>query len=90
MLEQKLEDRDIKPTAMRLLVHRKLAESGVKNIKEVIGQIPRLLFGGVKSFVGHIPIGNTGEANISPLKKLPISEDLLVIFKKSGLEKYGT
>ena len=28
MLEQKLEDRKIKPTAMRLLVLRKLVESG--------------------------------------------------------------
>jgi len=28
MLEQKLEDRDIKPTAMRLLVLRKLVKSG--------------------------------------------------------------
>lgn len=28
MLEQKLEDRDIKPTAMRMLVLRKLVESG--------------------------------------------------------------
>jgi hypothetical protein len=31
----------------------------IKNYKEVIGQIPRLIVGGVKSFVGKIPVGNT-------------------------------
>jgi hypothetical protein len=40
----------------------------IKSTNEVIGQIPRLLIGGVKSFVGHIPVGNTGGANVPPLK----------------------
>ena len=55
----------------------------------MIGQIPRLLIGGVKSFVGKIPVGNTGGANIPPLKSLPISEELLQIFNEAGLEDYG-
>jgi hypothetical protein len=56
-------------------VHWKMLLFGIyiKDIKEVIGQIPRLLIGGVKSFVGKIPVGNTGGANIPPLKPLPIS-----------------
>lgn len=72
-------------------VHWKMLLFGIriKDIKEVIGQIPRLLVGGVKSFVGKIPVGNTGRANIPPLKPLPISEELLSIFKKAGLESYG-
>ena len=51
----------------------------IKNIKEVIGQIPRLLIGGVKSFVGKIPVGNTGGANVPPLRPMEIPPDLLQI-----------
>lgn len=47
-----------------------------KNLHEIVGQLPRLLFGGVKSFVGKIPTGNTGGANVSALKPMPISQEL--------------
>ena len=65
-------------------VHWKMLLFGfkTKNTKEIIGQIPRLLVGGVKSFVGNIPIGNTGGANIPPLQQMEIPEDLLTIIKK--------
>jgi hypothetical protein len=53
----------------------------IKDAKEIIGQIPRLLIGGVKSFVGNIPIGNTGGANVPPLKPMEIPEDLQAILK---------
>ncbi|GAA4839740.1 DUF3703 domain-containing protein [Algivirga pacifica] len=68
-------------------VHWKMLLFGIhiKDAKEVIGQIPRLLVGGVKSFVGHIPLGNTGGANVPPLKSMPISGEILEIFKKAGL-----
>ena len=42
----------------------------IKDIKEIIGQIPRLVVGGVKSFVGEIPVGNTGGANVPLLKSM--------------------
>ena len=73
-------------------VHWKMLLFGIhiKDKKEIIGQIPRLLVGGVKSFVGKIPVGNTGGANIPPLKPLPISEELLSIFAKAGIDHYGT
>ena len=73
-------------------VHWKMLLFGIhiKSGKEILGQIPRLLVGGVKSFVGKIPVGNTGGANIPPLKPLPISDELLSIFKKSGIKNYGT
>ena len=48
----------------------------IKNIKEIIGQIPRLMLGGVKSFVGHIPVGNTGGADVPGLRPMEIPEDL--------------
>jgi hypothetical protein len=48
----------------------------IKSPKEVLGQIPRLVFGGVKSFVGKIPVGNTGGANVPPLRLMEIPGDL--------------
>lgn len=48
----------------------------IKNGREIVGQIPRLLIGGVKSFVGNIPVGNTGGANVPPLQPMEIPDDL--------------
>lgn len=66
------------------VVHWKMFLFGIKikNTKEIIGQMPRLLFGGVKSFVGHIPVGNTGGANVSPLTPMEIPQDLQEIINK--------
>lgn len=48
----------------------------IKDKREIIGQIPRLLVGGVKSFVGKIPVGNTGGSNVPPLMTMEIPEDI--------------
>lgn len=53
----------------------------IKDTKEVLGQLPRLLVGGVKSFVGKIPLGNSGGANVPPLKVMPLPEDIQNLFK---------
>jgi len=68
-------------------VHFKMLQFGIKikSGREVLGQIPRLLVGGVKSFVDRIPIGNTGGANVPPLKPLPISPEILEVFKQAGV-----
>lgn len=64
-------------------VHLKMFLFGIKikNWKEVVGQIPRLLVGGIKSFVGKIPVGNTGGADVPPLFPMEIPEDLLTIIR---------
>lgn len=69
-------------------VHWKMLKFGfrIKNRREIIGQIPRLIFGGVKSFVGKVPIGNPGGANVPPLKPFPIEHDLQQIFIKAGIK----
>ena len=54
----------------------------IKDKKEIIGQIPRLLIGGVKSLVGRIPVGNTGGANVPPLRPMEIPEDLALLLTK--------
>lgn len=66
-------------------VHWKMLQFGIaqKNLKEVVGQIPRLLAGGVKSFVGHVPVGNTGGANVPPLQPMEIPADLATIINNT-------
>lgn len=78
--------------AAHTAVHWKMLGFGIKikNTKEIIGQIPRLLVGGVKSFVGKIPIGNTGGANVPALKPMEIPDDLALIInnaKPTGNER---
>ncbi len=51
-----------------------------KNTKEVFGQIIRLIVGGWKSFINHIPLGNTGGANVPPLRPMPIPDDIKELF----------
>lgn len=68
-------------------VHGKMLQFGfkIKSRKEILGQIPRLIFGGVKSFVGKVPVGNPGGANVPPLKPFPIEPELQEIFAKAGI-----
>jgi hypothetical protein len=67
------------------LVHWKMLLFGIKlkNRREIVGQIPRLLVGGVKSFIGEIPVGNTGGANVPPLKSMKIPADLKFIINEN-------
>ncbi|AFL80114.1 Protein of unknown function (DUF3703) [Aequorivita sublithincola DSM 14238] len=70
-------------------VHWKMLKFGfkIKSGKEIMGQIPRLIFGGAKSFVGKVPTGNPGGANVPPLKPFPINRNLQDIFAKAGVSK---
>ena len=51
-----------------------------KDTKEVLGQIIRLIVGGWKSFINHVPLGNTGGAKVPPLKRMPIPNDIEKLF----------
>jgi len=50
-----------------------------KDLKEVFGQIVRLFVGGWKSFIDHVPVGNTGGSNVPPLKRMEIPNDLKTV-----------
>lgn len=65
-------------------VHWKMLKFGikVKSAKEILGQITRLIFGGIFSFIGKVPIGNTGGANVPPMQPMQIPEDLQAILMK--------
>jgi Protein of unknown function (DUF3703) len=70
-------------------VHWKMLQFGIKikSRKEIFGQIPRLIFGGIKSFVGTVSIGNPGGANVPALKSFLIENDLQQIFITAGIRK---
>ena len=53
-----------------------------KNIKEILGQVLRLVVGGWKSFINHAPVGNTGGANVPPLKRMELPHDLEIILNQ--------
>ena len=71
------------------LAHWKMLQFGfkIKNSREIRGQLLRLLVGGVKSFVGKIPVGNTGGANVPPLQPMEIPEDLAKILQQYNNNK---
>lgn len=56
----------------------------MKNGREILGQLPRLIFGGVKSFVGKVPIGNTGGANVHALRPMPLPDDIAFILRPAN------
>lgn len=54
-----------------------------KSYREIFGQILRIVGAATKTCIGFIPSGNTGGANISAIKTLPIPSDLQIIIQKS-------
>lgn len=44
--------------------------------KEASGQLLRLAAGGVLSLIGWLPSGNTGRANVSAVRPMPLPADL--------------
>ena len=47
-----------------------------KDGREVFGQLVRLAAGGLLTFMGRLPEGNTGGANVPPEKPMPLPPDL--------------
>lgn len=60
------------------LVHFWMLKIGIKrgDLQEIFGQLLRIPMGIVGSLTGYIPKGNTGGANISMSKTLPIPSHL--------------
>lgn len=48
-----------------------------RDLREIGGQLIRILGGSIGSAIGRVPRGNTGGANVSALRTMPIPPDLL-------------
>lgn len=59
-------------------VHLLMLRHGIRtgNGREILGQLPRILFGFLGSLVGKVPTGNTGGANVKAEQPMPIPADL--------------
>jgi hypothetical protein len=50
--------------------------------REVVGQLVRLVVAAPGTWTGKYPVGNTGGANVSAVKPMPIPDDLQVYLKE--------
>jgi hypothetical protein len=50
-----------------------------RDFREIFGQLLRVPGAAIGSLVGHVPLGNTGGANVPPFQSMPIPEDLAEI-----------
>jgi hypothetical protein len=51
--------------------------------RQLAGQLPRIVGAATKTFVGWVPRGNTGGANVSAFQPMPIAPDLRAIIEQA-------
>lgn len=51
------------------------------DVRELLGQVPRLLLAGPGSLLGRAPRGNTGGARVGIFTPMPIPEDLQALLR---------
>lgn len=52
-----------------------------RDLREIFGQLIRLLAAGPASLIGRVPLGNTGRARVRINQPMPIPEDLALILR---------
>lgn len=55
-----------------------------RDVKEMAGQVARVLGAGPASWLGRAPVGNTGGANVGIFTPMPIPDDLRAILDAEG------
>ena len=71
-------------TVQHVRVHWRMLRWGWRqgDTREVLGQVTRIVGAATKTAFGMVPTGNTGGANVSPVKPMPVPEDLAVIIQR--------
>lgn len=66
-------------------VHWLMLKHGLrtKDAREIAGQVLRIAGAATKTPLGIYPKGNTGGANVSPIKPMPVPEDLAEILREA-------
>lgn len=59
---------------------------GTRDLREMLGQIPRLILAGPGSLLGKAPVGNSGRSSIGIFSPMPIPEDLRRIISQGKSE----
>ena len=75
-------------THWHVTVHQAMLSFAARHgdTKEAVEQLLRIVGAASKTPLGLYPSGNTGGANISPLKTLPIPSDLQILIDAARLE----
>ena len=65
-------------TALHVRVHCAMLVWGLRqcSLRQIAGQLLRIVGAATKTAVGLVPLGNTGGADVSPLRSMPIAPDL--------------
>jgi len=53
-----------------------------RDAREILGQLVRVPGAAIGSLLGHVPLGNTGGANVPPFRSLPVPDDLADILRR--------
>ena len=51
--------------------------------REAIGQLPRIVGAATKTFIGFVPMGNTGGANVNAVRPMPVDPELAAIIERA-------
>ncbi|HEY6123460.1 MAG TPA: DUF3703 domain-containing protein [Steroidobacteraceae bacterium] len=54
-----------------------------RDAREWFGQVFRILGAATKTFIGLVPAGNTGGANVSPVRPMPLDPELAAIIARA-------
>jgi hypothetical protein len=54
-----------------------------RDAREICGQMLRIVGAVTKTFIGLVPAGNTGGANVSALRRMPLDPVLAAIIEKA-------
>jgi hypothetical protein len=57
--------------------------------REIVGQMVRLVVAAPGTWTGRYPVGNTGGANVSALKPMPIPDDLQAVLSGPAIATEG-
>jgi hypothetical protein len=73
-------------TLQHVRVHTAMLLWGIRrrSAREVIGQLVRIIGAATKTFIGLVPHGNTGGANVSAFRRMPIAPDLQRLIDAAG------
>ena len=71
-------------TREHVRVHWRMLRHGLaqRDAREILGQMLRIVGAATKTAIGFVPAGNTGGADVSPFRPMPIATDLQVILER--------
>jgi hypothetical protein len=73
-------------TRLHVRVHVAMLLWGIRqrSVREVAGQMLRIAGAATKTWVGLVPHGNTGGANVGALRRMPIAPELQRLIDAAG------